>query len=88
MTTLSQMKQVVNTLSQAERDELREYIEQQTLKSEIEAMLQNHTSQPLQGSELDMAQLTDAVEALWSGLSEDDIEAIISSMNDKNTKSS
>lgn len=86
MVNLQEMKKAVDTLSPAERDELREYLEQQTLRHEIEVLLTKEPAQPLQAGTLNMDQLLKATEGMWDGLDEAEIETIVAAMTEKNIK--
>jgi hypothetical protein len=78
--TLNEMKRMIDTLSAAEKAELREYIDQQRLKAEIDAMLANEPPEPLQAGTLDMDQLRAAADGMWAGLDEDEVTAIVAAM--------
>lgn len=86
MRNLQDMKKAVDTLSPAERDELREYLEQQTLKHEIEILLAKEPPETLQAGTLDMARLREATEGMWHGLDEAAIHAIVTAMIEKDIK--
>lgn len=86
MMNLQDMKKAVDRLSPAERDELREYLEQQTLKHEITLLLAKEPPEQLRAGTLDMDQLRKASEGMWDGLDEEEIDVIIAAMNEKNIK--
>ena len=86
MMHLQEVKKPVDTLSPAERDELREYLEQQTLRHEIEMLLAKEPPESLQAGTLNMARLHKAAEGMWDGLDEHDINTIVAAMTAKNIK--
>lgn len=87
MMTLRDMKKAVDTLSPEERNELREYIEQQTIKQEIEAMLADESPESFRSGTLDMDRLRQAAAGMWADLDENEIDSIVTAMTEKNIKS-
>jgi hypothetical protein len=86
MNSLQDIRTAIAGMSPEELAELREFIGQQTLQHDIEALLADAEPERIPAGTVNMAQLRTAAEAMWSGLDDDETEALVAAMNIKNVK--
>ena len=86
MTDLQDVKTAIAGMSPEELAELREFIRQQTLQHDIEALLAEAEPEHIPAGTVNMEQLRAATEAMWGGLDDDETEALVAAMNIKNVK--
>ncbi len=86
MTDLQDVKAAIAGMSPEELAELREFIRQQTLQHDIEALLAQAEPEQIPAGTVNMERLRAAAEEMWGGLDDDEIEALVAAMNIKNVK--
>ena len=86
MNNLQDVKTAIAGMSPEELAELREFIRQQTLQHDIEALLTEAEPEHIPAGTVNMEQLRAAAEAMWGGLDDDETEALVAAMNIKNIK--
>lgn len=85
MISLADIKQAVDKLTHEERVELRAYLDRQQddLTQEIDAILETAPSPQLTPGTMDASRLEHAISGMWSGLDEDEVEAVVQAMNSR-----
>jgi phosphoserine phosphatase len=82
---LDDVFKMIDQLTPDERQQVKEYIEYppQTLQEKIDAILATAEPTELQAGTMDIDKLMEAARAMWEGLTEEEIEAIVQSMNEE-----
>ena len=85
MLSLTDIKQAVDKLSSEERAELRAYIDKQQrdLSQEIDAIWQSAPHPHLTPGTMNGERLESAIAGMWSGLDDDDVDAVVKAMNEE-----
>lgn len=88
--TLNDVYKISDQLTTEQQEQVRAYIEQQqsTLRREINAILQDAPAPELPSGTMDADKLMRAVEGMWVGLGDHEIEAIVQAMNEETIKPS
>jgi hypothetical protein len=84
-TNLEDVFKLIDQLSPNEKHQVRQYLEQQpdVLRRDIDDLLISALPVTLQSGTLDADQLLQAVQGMWEGLDEAEIEAIVQAMNEE-----
>jgi hypothetical protein len=90
MMTLQDVKRVIDTLSIAERVELREYLEEQTppapdrdVMNRIQAMFAAAPPPIIHEGSMDVDALFEGLRAMTDGLTEEEVDELIDAMNQR-----
>lgn len=82
---LDEVFKIIDRLTAEEKQQVKQYIDQQpdALRDEINAILATAQPTPLKAGTMDVDQLLQAAREMWDGLDEREIEAIVQAMNEE-----
>lgn len=86
---LDEVFKIIDRLTPEQKQQVKQYIDQQPdlLRDEINTILAAAQPTPLKAGTMDMDQLLHAVQKMWDGLDEPEIEAIVQAMNEEYVES-
>ena len=82
---LDEVFKIIDRLTPEQKQQVKRYLDDQpdVLRHEINTILATAQPAPLQAGTMDMDQLLHAVHAMWDGLDESEVEAIVQAMNEE-----
>jgi hydroxymethylpyrimidine/phosphomethylpyrimidine kinase len=82
---LDEVFKIIDRLTPEQKQEVKQYIDHQPdiLQHKINTILASAQPTPLKAGTMDMDRLLHAVHAMWDGLDEPEIEAIVQAMNEE-----
>lgn len=85
---LDEVFRLIDQLTPEQRQQVKHYIDHEadTLRNNINAILQSAQSTKLQAGTMNMEKLLRATQGMWDGLNEDEINAIVQAMNEETIK--
>jgi hypothetical protein len=82
---LDELFRMIDRLTPEEKQQVRRYIDHQPdmIQGEIDAILSAAQPVPLKAGTMDVALLLRATDAMWAGMDEDEIDALVQAMNEE-----
>jgi hypothetical protein len=82
---LDEVFKIIDQLTPEQKQQVKQYIDQQpnVLWDEINTILASAQTTPLKAGTMDMDRLRHATHAMWDGLDEHEIEAVVQAMNEE-----